>query len=516
MKKILLLILVLTMTSLAACGKSSSKSSLSIFLYHEDIVYSEDMAVFKLANDYAGVKLTGFLQKYDSDYRNRFITGGYKANLVSYDQDTIESYGLNGTYVDLTNLIEEHAPNMKAYFDANPEKKAWATASNGAIYGIPFYTDGLTAKGFFVRQDWVDILLEAQILNSAIYSDLNNLTVQQFEDLLRAFKDNSNLLSDREIVPYFDRDEEYFVSELASLWNGTAEFYVDDEGTVRFGAVEQEFKTAIENIARWYKDGLIDPNILDGSKNDDRQTYFARNTGGATHDWIGSTYAFNADVYSDVMVEGFEIQAIAPMIRLDNTRLEPTIRKKIGQVTAIYSKTSEADQIKLIKWMDYFFSKEGQDALNFGIENVTYTKSGDKYTYTDAVLNDRNTALANLYKYGAQLQSPGVQNFDYEEAWLDPDAAAAMAMYENNEYLNLDYDELIYPNIKLTANEYKTVNAARTQITYEMNQQLYQWIINKQAVNGISSTDWQEFVQLLKTSGYENIINIYQGYVDAK
>ena len=58
-------------------------------------------------------------------------------------------------------------------------------------------------------------------------------------------------------------------------------------------------------------------------------------------------------------------------------------------------------------------------------------------------MNDKATALANLYNIGAQLQSPGVQTFDYEEAWLSEPARTAMNMYESNQYINLKYNDLI-------------------------------------------------------------------------
>ncbi|WP_025725150.1 hypothetical protein [Acholeplasma granularum] len=515
MKKIFSLISVIILAFiLVACGGGNKKGDLTIFLYQEQVVYNKDMPVFKTVNDQLGINLRGYLQRYDSDYRNRFTTGGFRSNLVIYDQDTIESYGFNGTYIDLTDLIDTHAPNIKSFFDANPEQKAWATASDGKIYGVPFYTDGSTAKAYFVRKDWVDTLRAANKLTN-IPEDLNTLTVLDFENLLKAFKDNRQLLTTQaNIYPFFDQDEDFWISELASLWHATGEFYVSSENEVEFGPIQPEFKTAVENIARWMELGLIDPNILDGSKNDDRQTYFARNVGGATRGWIGTTYSFNDDVYSDIMVDGFEVVAIAPPTRSDDTKLEPTIRKEIGKVGAIYSGTTEADQIKLIKWMDYYFSEAGQELLNFGILNETYTKDGENFTYTDKILNDNATATANLYKYGAQLQSPGIQNFAYEAAWLSPEAVAAMELYVDNGYLDYGYTKLIYPNIKLSRQEYADVNAARTQITNELNQQLYQWIVNKQASKGISQTDWDQFVNLMNQSGAQKIIDIYQQHIN--
>jgi putative aldouronate transport system substrate-binding protein len=513
MKKSLLIAITLSLTLLlAGCGKDKS-STLSIFLYQEQVVYDEDMAVFKNVNEKIGIELEGFLQPYDSNYRSRFTTGGYRSNLVIYDQDTIESYGYNGTYVDLKPLIEEHAPNIKAFFEANPEKEAWATAADGKIYGIPFYTAGATAKGYFVRKDWVDTLRDAGKIND-LPTDLNELTVEDFEDLLYAFKANKSLLTNaKEIYPYFDREEDFWVSQLASLWNGTAEFYVNDQNEVKFGAIEPEFKYAIEKMARWMKDGIIDPSILDGSRSDDRQTHFARNDGGATRDWIGTTYAFNDDVFSDVMVEGFEVVAIAPPQRADGTRFEPTTRKEIGNVAAIYAETSKDDQVKLIQWMDYFFSEEGMDLQNFGILDETYTVSNGEYSFTNKILNDNATALANLYKYGAQLGTPGVQNFAYEEAWLSEDAAEAMKMYRDEAYLDLNYTKLIYPNIKLSKEEYAQVNAARTQIDNELKQHIFQWVVNGTAANGISESDWNTFVKLMKQSGSETVVTIYQDHV---
>ena len=301
MKKLLLMIALLatSILTLASCGGSSE---LTIFLYQDNYIYRSDMPVFQKANEYAGIELTGVLQKYDSNYSTIYNLRGKDANLVVHDQDTIEATALkDGIFLDLTPLIEAHAPNLKKFFDENPEKKAWATASDGKIYGIPFYTDGKTAKAFFVRQDWVNKLAKNNLLPAGINKDnLDALTVENFHDLLKAFKDNKNLLTSfTNIYPYFDRDLDFAISELASLWGATAEYYLDKDGKVQYGATMPEFKTAIENIAGWFKEGLIDPNILTPATEDKRVTYFAQNSGGATHDWIGTTYSFNDEVYAE-------------------------------------------------------------------------------------------------------------------------------------------------------------------------------------------------------------------------
>ena len=136
-------LLAASVMTLTSCGGSGSE--LTIFLHQDGQIYNSDMAVYQRANEYADITLEGVLQKYDTNYDSIYNLRGKDANLVVNDQDTIEATALkDGIFLDLTSLIAEHAPNLKAFFDKNPEKKDWATASDGKIYGIPFYTDGQT------------------------------------------------------------------------------------------------------------------------------------------------------------------------------------------------------------------------------------------------------------------------------------------------------------------------------------------------------------------------------------
>lgn len=501
--------------TLTSCGNKSG--NYEIFLHQEGVVYNADMPVFQKANEYAGITLDGVLQNSDTNYDSIYTLYGKDASIVVNDQDTIEATALReGIFADLTSLINDHAPNLKKFFDENPEQKAWATASDGKIYGIPFYTDGSTAKGYFIRMDWVKKLEAANKLPSGVSAteeSLNNLTVANFEALLRAFKENKSLLTDSDnIYPYFDRDSDFAISELASLWGATADYYLNSNGQVVYGVMEDKFKVALNNIVRWYKDGLIDPEILNESTEDKRVTYYAQDSGGMTHDWIGTTYSFNSDVYAANLVEDFEVLCILPPIREDGNRVEPTTRKLIGNVTAINADLSEDDQIKLIKWIDFFFTEEGKNLSNYGVEGEHYTVEADgSFKYTNKILNDNNTALANLYNIGAQLQSPGVQTFDYELAWLSDEAKEAMEAYE--PYLNTGYNDLIYPNVKLDSKDYNSVNTAKSSIAELLEQNVAKWL---QRGTTISDAEWTQFVQALKKAGADTVVQTLQKTVDAK
>lgn len=507
--------------TLASCNKNGG--DFTIFLYQENTVYDEDMPVFKRANEYAEINLEGVLQKYDSNYDNIYTTEGKNASIVVNDQDTIESTALNeGIFKDLTDLINEtNTPNLYNYFETHAQQKEWATASDGRIYGIPFYTEGETAKGYFVRMDWIKHLDSIGKLPKGLeptVESLNQMTVVQYEELLRAIKDNhaslasAGLADKNTIHPYFDRDSDFAISELASLWGGTADYYVDDQGKVHYGVVEDSFREAMNHIIDWYAAGLIDPEINNNTQNEDfRASYYLQGSGGFTHDWIGTTYAFNSDYYKSNLVEGFELACILPPIREDGTRVEPTTRKLIGNVTAISNKLSDEDVLKCLKWIDFFFSEEGQDLANFGVKDTDYTVEADgSYKYTDTILNDNGTALANLYAKGCQLQNAGVQNFEYEAAWLDPNAAKAMEDYK--PYLNTHYNDLIYPNAKLSKEDYKTVNTAKSAIQTVYDQQIAQWL---NAGQPISDASWNAFKSDIQ-SYVDSVITVLQATIDAK
>ena len=48
------------------------------------------------------------------------------------------TYGSQGYFLPLNDLIEQHAPNLKALFEAHPEIKALVTAPDGNIYSTPY------------------------------------------------------------------------------------------------------------------------------------------------------------------------------------------------------------------------------------------------------------------------------------------------------------------------------------------------------------------------------------------
>ena len=76
----------------------------------------------------------------------------------SFVRDFVNEYGPQGAFLPLDDLIAEHAPNIQAFFDENPELVAAVTSSDGHLYYVPYFPDGEFGRGYFIRQDWLETL----------------------------------------------------------------------------------------------------------------------------------------------------------------------------------------------------------------------------------------------------------------------------------------------------------------------------------------------------------------------
>ena len=92
--------------------------------------------------------------------------------------------------------MEKYAPNIKAYFDENPDQRKALEWIDGKIYYIPCIGDGDVSMGWFIREDWLD--------NLGLEMPKN---VDEYYNVLKAFKTqdpNGNGIDDE--IPYFNRN----------------------------------------------------------------------------------------------------------------------------------------------------------------------------------------------------------------------------------------------------------------------------------------------------------------------
>lgn len=416
---------------------------------------------------------------------NTTIMSGDIPDLIIYGdaKSFANQYGPEGAFARIDELVDKYnCENLKKQLN-RPEVHSYVIAPDEHIYYMCGVNPKTVAAGWFIRQDWLDKLgLESP------------KSVDDYYNVLCAFRDNDpNGNGKKDEVPYFSRFSSPY--DLTALWGGFTDWNQQD-GKVFYGPKMEEYKTSLKNIAKWYKEGLIDKEIFTrGGKSRDK--LLGDNVGGSTHDWFGSTAQFN-DILKD-KVPGLQLKAFAPPTGKEYSIRDVAITQ--GAMIGANSKNLEA----AIKLLDFSFSEKGSRFSNFGIEGKHYDMEGDYPKFQDWVVHGDKTAINILKESGACTAFPYLQDFRYEEQWMNDDANEGAQLYLNNNYLVEKFPALSY-----SKEDYDKFNKIMTDIKTYVQETSQQWVFGSKDVDAT----WDEYVATLDKFGLDEAMQIQQKAYD--
>jgi len=470
-------------------------------------VYQEDWPVEQKARELTNINLVdvtvGANMRTDSENTGRtealnlMLASGTIPDIVgsSRIKDFVNQYGPEGAFLPLNELIDEYAPNIAAYLADRPKIASALKAADGNMYYIPYLPDGKYGRAYWIRTDWLDALgLEVP------------QTVDEYEAVLRAFKtQDPNGNGEADEIPFFVRQWPELL-RLVTLWDGRAhgsdtyhDFMVDD-GMITHGYIGEGYREGIKNIARWYADGLIDPEVFTRGSSA-RDFLLSENLGGSTHDWFASTGGYNR-LSSEI--EGFELKAMAPPASISGKRVEEHRRILIKPDGWAIGGTNEYP-VETIKYFDFWFTEEGRRLANFGVEGQQYTMVDGKPIFTQEFL-DAGPVNRSLYQVGAQLQGRGYfQDYNYEIQWTNEFALEGIALYDEGDYLIPDF-----LGVAFTPEEQKIYDRSWGSIRDYMLEKQQGWILG----NGDVEAEWDDYMAQLESKGLSEVLAVMQTAYD--
>ena len=112
-------------------------------------VYEENWPVEQKARELTNVHLldvtVGSNMRTDensgkTEVLNLMLASGEIPDIVgsSRIKDFVNQYGPEGAFLPLNDLIDEHAPNLKKFFEEKPEIASAISAADGKMYYIPY------------------------------------------------------------------------------------------------------------------------------------------------------------------------------------------------------------------------------------------------------------------------------------------------------------------------------------------------------------------------------------------
>lgn len=468
-----------------------------------------DMAAYKEKE-----KLTGIQVKFthpplgqQRDQFNLLISTKELPDVIYYNwADAVggpEKMIKDGRIIRLNELIDSYAPNLKRIIESDPDVKKQIALDDGTIYMFPLLKlDALklnATSGLIMRQDWLDAL------NLKVPTNID-----EWYTVLKAFKEqdpNGNGKPDE--LPFTGN---WGPGNLTKLHDFAAAFGVIggfqmNGDKVEFGPIQPGYRDFLETMAKWYKEGLIDPEIMtnDGKAFDYKVT---SNLAGAYQGGVFSGMGKYFNLMRDTD-PNFNVTGVPWPVSQDGTSYA-TFNLDAKVLTYGEAITASADEDKLkyiVQWMDYNYSEEGSDLFNFGIENDSYVRDGEGVKFTDTIIDNPNglTYDQALASYALSIMDgPINQDSRYLDALLFDDGQRAA----NAEWMKAS-SALTLPPIRLSTDEVTTSTSIMSQVNTYLNETMTAIISGQKPI-----TEFDKMAETIKSMDIDRAIEVHQAAYD--
>lgn len=388
---------------------------------------------------------------------------------------------------------EEYMPNYMALVNSNEKLKREVSTPEGNM--VAFYSlydedkYGLGDKGYLIRQDWLEDLGLA-----------TPKTYDQLHDVLTAFKEDKGANSAMTLPTSGMND---FV--MGGFGVGST-FYVED-GTIKFGPMEEGFREYLELMNQWYEEGLIyrdfysfaNEIMFDGTE------MIGAGDVALYYNETGAMVAY-AEYSND---PNFKVKGLAPV---GKTETDPIYMTEFTPTYVDNSRwtitTNCEDPETIIQVADYCYSVEGIELVNWGVKDVTYTVVDGKNQFTDLILNNPDG-----YAYRDALS---LHVIDGVGSVYDPLRGASsytaeqLSSWDDWTDANLDYSKALPSKEMLNVDEKSQYAALYSDIETFLKEAIIKYII------GDFSFDTYEtdMIGKLEAMNIQECIDLYQTAYD--
>ncbi|SFP74673.1 extracellular solute-binding protein [Caldicoprobacter faecalis] len=408
----------------------------------------------------------------------------------SYPGGVMKLYN-DGVIIELTDLMKKYAPNLMAYYEANPEVARQVKSDDGKFYLVPFirgHKELRHTSGPVLRADWL----------KANGHDVP-ITIADWEKVLTAFKENQGC--EAPFTGNLDQIRMTFVNAF-----GIDRTFYPDNKVVKFGPVEDGYKEFLITMADWYKKGLIDQNFstVDRTIQDSKMT---TGRAGATRAAGGGQMG---PYINTARKENPEYDLVAAPYPVKNPGEKPKYMNSFEFTSnghAVITTSCKHPDIAM-RFLDYAYSEEGHILYNYGIEGVSFEYVNGVPTYTDLIMNNPEglTIAQAMSKYClAPINGPFIQDVNYiRQYYTMPQQKDALVKWSD-----VDENTSVMPPITFTPEESAEVAKIMNEINTYVDEMTMKIIMGTEPVSKVD-----EFQKTIKDMGIDKAIEIYQRALD--
>lgn len=460
----------------------------------------------------------------DDDVVLAKLTGGQLPDIISWKWNDFysEKGGIPGMYadgisIDLTEMINTKMPNLQAIFEKYPNVRKDMTNDNGQYLFFmrinPMQTQqelmAKTSTGLVIRQDWLDNVGMEVPLNMA-----------EWYDVLTAFKTmDPNGNGELDEIP-FDASSGGLMLFEAAFAMDAAQYIDQDTKKVDYGARTQKYKAYLEEMNKWYSEGLIG-NLY----TEDGKQVKSSDPGGSDEsiiaDLVGSWkgLANNNTKWTPKLIEKNPAAAITPVTwpaasnGVAYSERSDAATTVASETTLVTTDCQCLDAVAAV--IDWMYSERGSELMTWGVEGETFEVAADG---TKSLIKDPETGVqkkvilpngkeVDYYKmYGNQSSyMPSFGNTDVDLATRDEWYVNASAVWAEADF------SLRYPKaITLSAEQAEKVSAASNAGLFDYIAEMkWKFITGQEPLSNFDT-----YVANLERMGVSDIVAVYQQAYD--
>lgn len=421
------------------------------------------------------------------------------ANYTGGSQAAID----NGVIIALNDYME-YAPNFnKALTDKNELSGNYRRGSmtdEGKYYGFTTLNVGdyRIFGGPCIRRDWLEELgLEIP------------QTIDDWTNALRAFKEKKNASA-----PLTGLISNLCTGESSTFSGafGVGNRLYQEDGKVKYGPLEDGYKEFLTVLNQWYTEGLLDSDLASNKSALVDSKITGEDSGALVCGFIGGSLGRyllqkeKEDPSYDLVGAPFPVKNKGEINRFPNMEQDVMVSNTLAITTACKNPETA------VEWCDYWYSDEGYNLLNFGVEGESYNMQDGKPVYTDVVLKNPDGLSINesLQLYcRATAPAPGFKQApEYLEQYYqyDQQKETLEKWVENTPYRR----ETQLQNLNSTPEEMDTVSAIKTELSTYVNETVWNFVTGKESLD-----NYNKFVEELKRSfRIEEYLKIMQDQLD--
>ena len=475
----------------------------------------KDMAVFQTMAEKSNINFT-FTTPPTADFATKlnlaFASGDLPDVLFGTDTNSLTpamemDYGSQGILVPIEDLIAENMPNFSKILEEDPSIRKSITTPDGHIYSLPMIHRGNTAiwpRGpIWYNGEWLEAL------------DVKELpkTTDEFYDLLVRFRDEDpNGNGKKDEIPLTDVKMDSTRPWLLGAFGLTDRTIEEIDGEVVFAPITENYKEFVTYMNKLYSEKLLDPEVY-SQADEQKKAKGQNNQLGLFPDWFSffTTGRTEKESIIDPMFHPLTSEISPEAVAPASTRM--------GRGTFAITSQNPSPEAAL-RWVDYFYSEEGNDLLSKGPEGVFWeyaeNAEGEQVrVFTEGVdpSNPEDFRSKATPDYGIMVPKMGYPDTPEKAVLPSKDAVNDTTF---SDFITAETEEKItpfakvtYPLLYLTTEESEKVRDAATDLKTYVEQMEAKFITGVEPLE-----NWDKYVKTIEGMGVKEYVEVYQQAYD--